>query len=57
MRRQVKSNLLSRLLLSQIRRLAEVAVFGTLSETDRICRGLPLPDWRTKHGPHLQMDK
>jgi hypothetical protein len=42
-------------LLSEIERLAEVAVFGTLSETYRTCGtpGCHCHSGGPKHGPHL----
>ena len=44
-------------LLSEIRRLAEVAVFGTLSETYRTCgrAGCHCQRGGPKHGPHLNV--
>jgi hypothetical protein len=56
MRGQVKSSGQRRRLLSQMRRLAEVAVFGTLSETYRTCgRAGCHCQSGPKHGPHLQI--
>ena len=44
-------------LLNKIRRLAEVAVFGTLSETYRTCgrAGCHCQRDGPKHGPHLNV--
>jgi hypothetical protein len=44
-------------LLRQIERLAEVAIFGTLSETYRTCghAGCHCHGAGPKHGPHLQV--
>ena len=44
-------------LLSEIARLAEVAVFGTLSETYRTCGrpGCQCQQGGPKHGPHLNI--
>jgi hypothetical protein len=44
-------------LLSEIQRLAEVAVFGTLSETYRTCgrAGCHCQQGGPKHGPHLNV--
>jgi uncharacterized protein DUF6788 len=46
-----------RKLLSDIQRLAEVAVFGTLSETYRTCgrAGCHCQRSGPKHGPHLNV--
>lgn len=46
-----------RKLLSEIQRLAEVAVFGTLSETYRTCgrEGCHCQTGGPKHGPHLNV--
>ncbi|HYL13878.1 MAG TPA: DUF6788 family protein [Terriglobales bacterium] len=46
-----------RKLLSEIQRLAEVAVFGTLSETYRTCgrAGCHCQRGGPKHGPHLNV--
>jgi hypothetical protein len=57
MSKSAESSARRRKLLSEVERLAEVAVFGTLSETYRTCgrpgchchRGGP------KHGPHLNV--
>lgn len=57
MPRSGESNAERRKLLSEIQRLAEVAIFGTLSETYRTC-GSPGCHCRTggpKHGPHLNI--
>jgi len=53
----VESSAQRRKLLSEIERLAEVAIFGTLSETYRTC-GSPGCHCQTggpKHGPHLNI--
>ena len=46
-----------RRLLSRIEGLAEVAIFGTLSETYRTCgrAGCHCQSGGPKHGPHLQI--
>jgi len=46
-----------RKLLSEIARLAEVAIFGTLSETYRTCGspGCHCQSGGPKHGPHLNI--
>ena len=46
-----------RRLLSQTERLAEIAIFGTLSETYRTCgrAGCHCLSGGPKHGPHLQI--
>ena len=46
-----------RKLLSEIERLAEVAIFGTLSETYRTCgrTGCHCQTGGPKHGPHLNI--
>jgi hypothetical protein len=46
-----------RKLLSEIRRLAEVAIFGSLSETYRTCgrAGCHCQSGGPKHGPHLNI--
>ncbi|HEX2715366.1 MAG TPA: DUF6788 family protein [Candidatus Acidoferrales bacterium] len=46
-----------RKLLSEIKRLAEVAIFGTLSETYRSCgrAGCHCQSGGPKHGPHLNI--
>lgn len=46
-----------RKLLSEIERLAEVAIFGTLSETYRTCGrpGCHCQGEGPKHGPHLNV--
>ena len=46
-----------RKLLSEIERLAEVAIFGTLSETYRTCGrlGCHCQKGGPKHGPHLNI--
>jgi hypothetical protein len=53
----VKPSAQRRKLLSEIERLAEVAVFGTLSETYRTCgrRGCHCQRGGPKHGPHLNV--
>ena len=44
-------------LLDEIRSLADIAVFGTLSETDRTCgrAGCHCQQGGPKHGPHLNI--
>ncbi|HEX2713905.1 MAG TPA: DUF6788 family protein [Candidatus Acidoferrales bacterium] len=46
-----------RKLLSEVERLAEVAIFGTLSETYRTCGrlGCHCQKGGPKHGPHLNI--
>jgi hypothetical protein len=46
-----------RQLLTEIERLAAVAIFGTLSESYRTCgsRGCHCKTGGPKHGPHLQI--
>lgn len=57
MRQRVEPPAQRRRLLSQMQRLAEVAVFGTLSETYRTCgrAGCHCQSGGPKHGPHLQI--
>jgi hypothetical protein len=57
MPRSVKGAAQRRKLLSEIQRLAEVAVFGTLSETYRTCgrAGCHCQRGGPKHGPHLNV--
>ena len=52
-----KASAQRRRLLSEIQRLAEVAVFGTLSETYRTCgrAGCHCQRGGPKHGPHLNV--
>jgi|SRR5215470_16697160 len=57
MPRSVESRAQRRKLLGEIKRLAEVAIFGTLSETYRTC-GQPSCHCQgegPKHGPHLNV--
>src|SRR6202046_5855232 len=48
-----------RKLLSEIERLAEIAIFGTLSETYRTCgrAGCHCQGDGPKHGPHLKVSE
>jgi hypothetical protein len=57
MPRSVDGSAQRRKLLSEIQRLAEVAVFGTLSETYRTCgqAGCHCQGGGPKHGPHLNV--
>jgi uncharacterized protein DUF6788 len=57
MPRLVESSAQRRKLLSEIQHLAEVAVFGTLSETYRTCgrTGCHCQRGGPKHGPHLNV--
>ena len=57
MHRVAESSTQRRRLLSRIQHLAEVAVFGTLSETYRTCgrAGCHCQSGGPKHGPHLQI--
>ena len=52
-----ESSVQRRNLLNEIQRLAEVAVFGTLSETYRTCgrTGCHCQQGGPKHGPHLNI--
>src|SRR5215469_3180419 len=52
-----KSSAQRRKLLSEIERLAEVAIFGALSETYRTCghAGCHCQTGGPKHGPHLNV--
>jgi hypothetical protein len=55
--RQVESAAQRRKLLDEIARLAEFAIFGTLSETYRTCgqAGCHCQGEGPKHGPHLNV--
>jgi len=57
MRSLGESSVQRRQLIGQIQRLADVAVFGTLSETYRTCgrAGCHCQSGGPKHGPHLQI--
>ena len=57
MPRATESSTPRRKLLSEIERLAEVAIFGTLSETYRTCgrAGCHCQSGGPKHGPHLNV--
>ena len=57
MARSVDATAQRRKLLGEIARLAEVAVFGTLSETYRTCgpAGCHCQGDGPKHGPHLNV--
>lgn len=57
MPRSVEGSVRRRRLLSEIQRLAAVAVFGTLSETYRTCgrAGCHCQHGGPKHGPHLNV--
>src|SRR5437764_7609391 len=57
MARSIDSAARRRKLLSEIARLAEVAIFGTLSETYRTCGspGCHCQSGGPKHGPHLNV--
>jgi hypothetical protein len=57
MPRVVESATPRRKLLQEVARLAEVAVFGTLSETYRTCgnTGCHCRSGGPKHGPHLNI--
>jgi hypothetical protein len=57
MARSGESNAERRKLLSEIARLAEVAIFGTLSEPYRTCgsSGCHCQSGGPKHGPHLNI--
>jgi hypothetical protein len=57
MPRSFASSAQRRKLLSEIQRLADLAVFGTLSETYRTCGGEGCHCQRggPKHGPHLNV--
>ena len=57
MPRAVESATQRRKLLQEVARLAEVAVFGTLSETYRTCgnAGCHCLSGGPKHGPHLNI--
>jgi hypothetical protein len=55
--KQVESAAQRRKLLDEIARLAEIAIFGTLSETYRTCgqAGCHCQGVGPKHGPHLNV--
>ena len=57
MARSVDSTAQRRKLLGEITRLAEIAIFGTLSETYRTCgqAGCHRQGDGPKHGPHLNV--
>jgi hypothetical protein len=57
MARSVDAAAQRRKLLSEIERLAEIAIFGTLSETYRTCgrAGCHCQGDGPKHGPHLNV--
>src|SRR5207248_8592300 len=57
MARSIDSTAQRRKLLGEIARLAEVALFGTLSETYRTCGspGCHCQSGGPKHGPHLNV--
>src|SRR5437764_13254442 len=57
MARSIDSAAQRRKLLGEIARLAEGAIFGTLSETYRTCgqAGCPCQGDGPKHGPHLNV--
>ncbi len=57
MTKSVEGTAQRRKLLGQIERLAEIAVFGTLSETYRTCgrAGCHCQGDGPKHGPHLNV--
>ena len=57
MTKSTESSARRRHLLDEIRRLAEVAVFGTLSESYRTCgrTGCHCQSGGPKHGPHLNI--
>lgn len=57
MPREMESSSRRRKLLNEIQRLAEMAVFGTLSETYRTCgrAGCHCQQGGPKHGPHLNI--
>ena len=57
MARSIDSAAQRRKLLAEIARLAEVAIFGTLSETYRTCgqAGCHCQGDGPKHGPHLNV--
>ena len=57
MTKSVEGTAQRRKLLSEIERLAEIAVFGTLSETYRTCgrAGCHCQGDGPKHGPHLNV--
>jgi hypothetical protein len=57
MPKSTESSRQRRKLMNEIQRLAEVAVFGTLSETYRTCgrAGCHCQRGGAKHGPHLNI--
>jgi len=57
MARSVEGTAQRRKLLGEIERLAEIAIFGTLSETYRTCgrAGCHCQGDGPKHGPHLNV--
>ena len=57
MARSVDATAKRRKLLGEIERLAEIAVFGTLSESYRTCgrKGCHCQSGGPKHGPHLNV--
>src|SRR5258708_14685093 len=57
MAKSVEGTAQRRKLLSEIERLAEIAIFGTLSETYRTCgrAGCHCQGDGPKHGPHLNV--
>jgi hypothetical protein len=57
MTKSTESSTQRRKLLDEIRRLADIAVFGTLSETYRTCgrAGCHCQKGGPKHGPHLNI--
>jgi len=57
MNKSTPSSVQRRKLLEEIRSLADVAVFGTLSETYRTCgrAGCHCQQGGPKHGPHLNI--
>jgi hypothetical protein len=57
MTKSTESSTERRKLLDEIRRLADIAVFGTLSETYRTCgrAGCHCQSGGSKHGPHLNI--
>jgi hypothetical protein len=57
MNKATESSAQRRKLLDEIRRLADMAVFGTLSETYRTCgrAGCHCQRGGPKHGPHLNI--
>ena len=57
MSHSIQSSVQRRKLLDEIRSLADIAVFGTLSETYRTCgrAGCHCQQGGPKHGPHLNI--